>query len=138
MERLSALYAALDLALEEKGWLCRGCGECCHFDQVDHILYASELERHYLLANADKAQDPDGDTELLGKGLRCPYQKDNKCLARLGRPLGCRLHFCDADDDFDFYELWHSRLKQLHIDSGQAWQYGPLLPLKETTEGGDK
>lgn len=129
MDKLSAFYSALDEAIAARGWVCRGCGECCHFDQVDHVLYASELERSYLLANATQPQQPDGDTDLLAKGLRCPYQQDNRCTARQGRPLGCRLHFCEAEDDFEFYEMWHIRLKQLHSDTGQDWRYAPLLPL---------
>lgn len=133
MEELKALYAELDEALAGKGWVCGGCGECCHFESAGHILYASAMEKRYLLASGERPEEPDGAGGLLEEGLRCPYQKGGKCLARLGRPLGCRLHFCgvgDGGDESEFYEYWHTRLKRLHGELGEEWRYGPLLPLK--------
>lgn len=129
--RLAELYRELDAAIAQKGWSCRGCGDCCHFDAVDHILYASEMERRHLVATASPSPNPDGDAERISKGLRCPYQENSRCLARDGRPLGCRLHFCEVpnDDVEAFYEQWHQRLKSLHEEAGIPWNYRPLLPL---------
>lgn len=111
---------------------CEGCGHCCHFDTAGHLLYASELEKRYLLRVAALPEHPDGDGEEIESGDRCPYQKDGKCHARSGRVLGCRLHFCQWPDVAaaeDAAEQWHARLKRLHEELGVEWRYARLLPL---------
>lgn len=132
--RLRELYAALDADIAARGLVCDGCGECCHFDTVDHLLYASRLERDFLLETAGSPPLP-GDADLaalVADGMRCPYQSEGKCLARDGRVLGCRLHFCrwpDGGDEDDFQEKWHRELKRIHDDCGEEWLYTRLLPL---------
>lgn len=130
--RLAGFYRELDAELERLGPECRGCGECCRFDRVDHILYASDFEREYLLRISAAPEPSGGDVDLLSRGLRCPFQRDDGCTARDGRVLGCRLHFCeglgDADEE-EFCEDWHNRLKALHAELGLDWNYRPLLPL---------
>lgn len=134
-ERLARLYRELDAELARFAPSCRGCGECCRFDRVDHVLYASELERGYLLGAASPLSPigPDAAAaDLLARGLRCPFQADGKCTAREGRVLGCRLHFCEGlgeADEQEFSEAWHARLKRLHAELGLEWSYRPLLPL---------
>lgn len=131
--RLRLLYRDLDAELARLGVACRGCGECCHFDKVDHILYASELERRLLAVDAVPSSNPDASVEQLSGGLRCPFQERGRCMAREGRVLGCRLHFCswpEHGDEFAFTENWHGRLKALHDDLGVEWGYRPLLPWR--------
>lgn len=145
--KLSRLYADLEAEQRRIGLSCSGCGACCRFDVVDHVLYASELEKAYLLSAspafpvpAEPDGDPDRDTdaataELVKAGLRCQFQKDGHCEARDARTLGCRLHFCtwpegkEADEEA-FCEEWHRRLKRLHDVLDIEWLYGPLLPLR--------
>lgn len=130
--RLAHLYAELEGELAVKEVECAGCGTCCHFDVADHVLYASELERRYLLESVIPPDHPDGDVELLARGLRCPFQEEGRCRAREGRVLGCRLHFCrwaNAAEEAEFCELWHGKLKWLHDELNMEWRYGPLLPL---------
>ncbi|MCD8140751.1 MAG: hypothetical protein LUE17_13405 [Planctomycetaceae bacterium] len=130
--RLAALYQALDDDLAAHGATCRGCGECCRFDRVDHILYASDLEREYLLGIGPPPPVPPDDADLVRRGLRCPYQSGGACLARAGRVLGCRLHFCEGLGEVDLQEMgegWHDRVKFLHAELGIPWNYRPLLPL---------
>lgn len=138
--RLGEFYREVDGAVEGKGWRCRACGECCRFDVAGHRLYASGLERRYLLDTAVLPEktaagceaETETEADLLARGLRCPYQAGGRCYARGGRPLGCRLYFCGAADDArvaDFYEEWHRRLKALSDEIGAAWEYRPLLPL---------
>ena len=129
--RLEEFYRELDRELEDLGAVCDGCGECCHFDKVDHVLYASRLERLHLARAAELPLHPDATPELLAAGLRCPYQSGGRCLAREGRVLGCRLHFCSwpaRQDENDFAERWHAKLKELHDTLGVGWDYRPLLP----------
>ncbi|MCC8109634.1 MAG: hypothetical protein LIQ30_11455 [Planctomycetes bacterium] len=132
--RLRELYTALDRDIAERSLVCDGCGGCCRFDTVDHLLYASRLERDYLIATAGPPPEPDDASvaALIADGLRCPYQVEGKCLARDGRVLGCRLHFCrwpDGGDEDSFQERWHRELKSLHDDCGMDWRYARLLPL---------
>lgn len=129
-------YTRVDAAIAAQGLQCKGCGECCRFDVVDHILYASELEREYLREVAELPKRPDRDAslvDLLKNGKRCPYQTNNRCEARNARTLGCRLHFCDwanSPEEMDFAEKRHNELKALHSALGAEWDYRPLLPLE--------
>ncbi len=112
-----------------QGVTCGGCGECCHFETAGHLLYASRLERRYLRLVSRPADRPDAGHEQLADGSRCQYQQEGKCLAREGRVLGCRLHFCawpDAGSAQDMAERWHRRLKRLHDELGEEWEYGPM------------
>ncbi len=130
---MRAFHARADAAVAERGARCDGCGACCHFETADHILYASALERRYLAAVSPLPASPDAEPSLLERGLRCPFQKNNRCEAREGRPLGCRLHFCacaDSPDMTDFAETLHAELKALHETLGEDWAYRPLLPLR--------
>ncbi len=132
MDAMRGFYARVDAAVAGLGLECAGCGECCHFDVADHILYASGLERMYLAAQGAASGIPDADAALLAKGLRCPFQSGGRCLAREGRVLGCRLHFCEragAAGEGEFAEAFHAELKALHEALGVEWDYRPLLPL---------
>lgn len=132
LSAVRSFYARVDAAIAAEGLRCGGCGGCCHFEAVDHILYAGGLERKYLLAHATLPETPDADPRLLATGKRCPYQADDRCGAREARPLGCRLHFCewaDSPREMDFAERWHIELKTLHSTLGEEWDYRPLLPL---------
>ena len=126
-ESMRRFYRDVDKALAARGESCRRCGECCRFDWNGHVLYASRLERLYLLRISPRPASGGGEG-LVARGLRCPYQAGNGCLAREGRTLGCRLHFCSGLDG-EFSEQWHQLLKRLHDDFGLAWSYAPLLPL---------
>lgn len=125
-------YREADAEIASLDPACRACGDCCRFDRAEHILYASRLEKDYLLNASPPPPAPDAPPELLAAGLRCPYQIGGRCLARDGRVLGCRLHFCswsDAGAAEDMAERWHQRLKRLHERLGVEWIYAPLLPL---------
>lgn len=135
VKKIAAFHRALDDDLSRIRPDCAGCGECCRFDRVDHIVYASRLERLYLLHVSPLPDpDPEADPEtaaLIAAGKRCPYQRGDVCLAREGRTLGCRLHFCrwPGGGEEEFSEKWHQRLKYLHDTLEQPWDYAPLLPL---------
>lgn len=130
---LAAFYRELEEELAGLRPVCRGCGACCRFDLADHVLYASDLEREYLVAADPRPPLAASGAELVAAGLRCPYQSGDDCLARTGRVLGCRLHFCrwpDPDAAADLAERWHIRLKNLHDALAVDWRYSPLLPLE--------
>ncbi len=123
-ERLGRLYAGLEARLAELGFECAACGQCCHFDEQEHILFASRLEIDHLLA----AGGPPGPPARPG---RCPYQVEERCRAGQRRPLGCRLYYCrtrePAQQIEELAELAHGRLKALHEEFGLRWDYRPFL-----------
>jgi len=124
---LDSLYCDVDTLMEGQAFVCRGCGECCHFETAGHILFASRLERERL------GHEPFPPPESRhASASRCPYQVNGReCAARGGRPLGCRLHFCE--DRFGRLsvvgEHFHARLKEIHEETGIPWEYAPLLPF---------
>lgn len=142
LEAMTQLYSDLAAETAALDVTCDGCGRCCRFDEAGHIVYASGLERRYL---AEKALPPPDSpagapADLLAKGLRCPYQVAEICLARDGRALGCRLYFCrwpDPEAEEVFYRKWHDRLKRLHYKLDEPWDYRPLLPLDKRKKGID-
>lgn len=125
-------YDRLERETAGLGGACHACGGCCRFDEAEHLLYASTLEREYL-KTVSPVPPPPGDPalrELIDSGLRCPYQIGNTCEARGGRVLGCRLHFCAGGEAVaEQAEEWHRRLAELHDRLGAAWGYARLLPL---------
>lgn len=136
---LADLYREVDAEMAARAPGCRGCGDCCRFDAADHILYASRLERLYIMRAADALPAAAFDGELTAAGLRCPFQEGDRCLARAARTLGCRLHFCSWPDPGaaeEMYERWHQRLKRLHEALGVDWDYAPLLPLMRNPKRG--
>lgn len=131
-ERLAQLYRELEADVASRGLTCRGCGECCRFDRVDHLLYASDLEREYLLHTMPVPAHAGEYDVLIARGQRCPFQVNGVCQAREGRVLGCRLHFCEGswgEGEQEWCEAWHDRVKKLHAECGLVWNYRPLLPL---------
>lgn len=131
LQLLIDLYRQLDMELAALGEICTGCGTCCHFDKMDHILYASTLERE-LMRQAARPESMDADEELIAAGKRCPFQEHTQCRAREGRTLGCRLHFCHGAHTphvENLSEYYHERLKELHNRLDIDWDYRPLLPL---------
>jgi len=56
----------------------------------------------------------------------CPYQEGTKCTAREGRPLGCRIYFCDENSQSwqeEVYEKYHAQLKALHEQYQVPYRY---------------
>lgn len=134
-EHISAMrefYQRLEREIAGLGGTCHACGGCCRFDEAEHLLYASTLERDYLKTVSPPPPLPGAPAlrELVASGLRCPYQVENRCEARDGRVLGCRLHFCaDGEAVADRAERWHRQLAELHDRLGVTWGYSRLLPL---------
>ncbi len=131
LQLLMELYRELDMELAALGEICNGCGTCCQFDKMDHILYASALERE-LIQTTPRPEDINADEALIAAGKRCPFQQHTQCHAREGRVLGCRLHFCHGPHTPHVEKLsehYHEELKELHRRLDIDWDYRPLLPL---------
>jgi Fe-S-cluster containining protein len=121
---LSELYARLDAAVARLAPVCRISGRCCRFREYGHTLFLSALELEYLLSEASEPVRP------LDGGETCPWQDaDGRCTARQGRPMGCRVYFCDPayqDAAPELSEHFISRLKRLAEHHGLPWSYAPL------------
>ena len=123
-DRVRALYAEADTAIAALGPVCALSGRCCRFHEADHTLFLSALEVDLLLADAPPPVRP------LDSGATCPWQDAaGRCHARQGRPLGCRVYFCDPGylpRAPDLSETVIARLKTIADETGFPWEYAPL------------
>jgi hypothetical protein len=121
-ERVLATYAAADAAVAAAAPRCDASGRCCRFTEYGHTLFLSHFEAELLLESAPRYDKP-----VTRDG--CPFQVGGLCTARAGRPLGCRIYFCDPG-----YEEAGNRitedavaaLKRIADDAGTGWRYAPL------------
>jgi len=123
-DRLARLYRELDARIAALGPVCQLSGRCCRFREYGHRLYLSSLEAAYLL---DQAPPP---VRPLDDGARCPWQDDlGHCQARSGRPLACRVYFCDPNFEGQAEPLSEAFLRQLKTfadEAGLPWDYRSL------------
>ena len=106
--------------------LCMGGGACCRFDLFGHRLYVTlgELAVLRLIPPVDPSRTARN---------RCPYQQGPRCLARLNRPLGCRVFFCREQtdtpdiDNHGVYETFHRQICDLHTRHNVPYAYIELI-----------
>jgi hypothetical protein len=121
-ERVYAIYAAADAAVQTAGPLCQASGRCCRFKEYGHTLFISQLEAEVLLATAPPYVKP-------VTADFCPFQVEGLCTARAERPLGCRVYFCDeryTETGNTISETYLRELKRLAEEAGVGWRYAPL------------
>ncbi len=119
---LRRLYDELAEELRGVGPRCEMSGRCCDFKRSGMTLFATDLEIAALAATTPLVAPTD--PEL------CPWWKGGLCTAREGRPLGCRLYFCDTTKAAELEELslrYHARLKQLHDATATDYRYSPFV-----------
>jgi Fe-S-cluster containining protein len=122
LDRLEAVYRELAAAIDAAAPRCELSGVCCDFDRCDHVLFATDLEVRFLLARTPISWRPDGKL--------CPFWRGRLCVARDGRPLGCRVYFCDPafrDRMPEIAEAFQRRLRELHEAFGIEYRYRPLV-----------
>lgn len=123
LARLGELYADLEREIAALAPKCELSGRCCDFPASGLSLFATDLELQWL-----RERSPAGRNEDPGL---CPHWNAGRCEAREGRPLGCRLYFCDASKAEELDRLsvrYHARLKRIHDETGHPYRYGPFLP----------
>jgi hypothetical protein len=132
---LRGLYAELDAEVARLSPVCSISGRCCRFREYGHTLFISYVEAEYLVSVAPPpGRAPDD-------GATCPWQDHRgRCTAREGRPLGCRVFFCDPTFDDAapaLSERYIARLRVLADRHGLPWDYAPLhRHLHGRLEGG--
>jgi hypothetical protein len=118
------LYDRLDAEVAKLGPICALSGRCCRFEEYGHTLFVSNFEVQFLLEVATEPSRP------LDDGKTCPWQNESgHCTARAGRPLGCRVYYCDPNYEqsaHDLSERYIRQLKELSDRHGLRWNYAPL------------
>lgn len=124
LAHLRETYLRLESDIAGLTATCNACGQCCHFETADHILFCTDLEFAHLLACAQHRP--------LLHPQRCPYQVEEHCKARDGRPLGCRLHFCRPSPEVAallerLSQRYHDEIAALCEQYALPRNYAPLL-----------
>ena len=131
VEKLGELYAQLDRDIAIRQPICTTSGRCCKFEIWGHRLYVSTLElaafAHFTQLDQPGGPSADANAAItfplpLYQDNRqfspgCPWQIDGLCTARSGRPLGCRIYFCDTTAESwqqERYEYYHKQIAALH------------------------
>jgi len=135
---LRGLYADLDAELAALAPRCELSGRCCDFERSGLTLFATDLELSHLLRAAPPPPGPAvaaaADAAGGGEPRLCPWWRGGLCHAREGRPLGCRVYFCDPSRAAALEEIsmrYHARLKRLHDGTGGGgavpYRYAPFV-----------
>lgn len=122
LEALGELYHSLEREVAALNPRCELRGRCCDFPVSGLTLYATEIEVEYLKLRHPRGRQP--------AAHWCPHYVGGRCEAREGRPLGCRLYFCDPDRQSDLEQLsmrYHQELKRLHRAHDIPYRYAPFL-----------
>ncbi len=122
---LAQLYGDLERELQELRPRCDLSGRCCNFKKSGQTLFATDLEIDHLARTAPLVA---GDDPEL-----CPWWRGGLCHARDGRPLGCRVYFCDTTKKAELEEIsgrYHARLKRLHDEGAPAPDGTDGLPYR--------
>jgi len=135
---VAGVLAEADRDIAARGAVCRSSGRCCRFEEWGHRLYVTGVEVVHFgeienrKGKIEKGKDEAGRVVALkqfftrGNVEGCPYQVEGMCTAREGRPLGCRVYFCDEGAQGwqnEVYEKYHARLKEVHARFGVAYRY---------------
>jgi hypothetical protein len=132
-ERLRELYTRLDRALAREDVSCRGCGECCHLERFGHQAWLTNLELAYLLECHPRTFS----TSTSSAGV-CPYLDGERCAAREGRTVSCRVFHCDGADDDTLAALYEKTLTAIRALAAQfdvVLEYGELLSSLQVQRG---
>ena len=118
---IHALYADVQLAIDDRRPACAVSGRCCRFEEYGHRLYVTTLE----LAAFVRQLETGYSTESWD-GTGCPFQRSRLCTVHAIRPFGCRIFFCDptrTEWQNDAYERFHARIQQLHTELNVPYFY---------------
>ena len=120
-EELALLYRDLACAQSSLSATCHQCGACCNFREYDHELWVTNLELAYLI-------DTEGARTVAEAGV-CPYMENNRCTARIGRTLGCRVFLCEqnAVEMEELHEVFFNRLRALAKKYNIELEYGEFI-----------
>jgi Fe-S-cluster containining protein len=116
---VNEVYAELQKQIDLRRPLCVLSGRCCRFEEFGHRLYVTTLELATFLHDLRLLRSSQPPILPSSDPTSCPFQLNKLCSVHTIRPFGCRLFFCDStstDWQHDQYQLFHTRLRQLHDD----------------------
>ena len=134
---ISVIHDRVAHEVRAKAPICLASGSCCKFDAFDHRLYATGLEAArcvYICETEGQGIGLDDVNAARERG-NCPWQNGRLCLARSGRPVGCRVFYCDpraSDWVPDIAEWAHSEMKSLHERHSIPYMYGEWRVMLES------
>ena len=116
--------------------LCLASGSCCRFDEFEHRLYATGLEATLALDICSEQGRGIGAEDVASARQRggCPWQEGRLCTARRGRPVGCRVFFCDprlSEWVPQLAEWAHGAIKRVHEEFQVPYSYGEWRDMLE-------
>jgi Fe-S-cluster containining protein len=120
---LEQVYDALQREVAAAGVACDLRGHCCDFARSGHVLFATDVEVAYARAHG-------GDPVPDAAAGQCPWFRGGRCHLRAGRPLGCRVYFCDpryADKMNEIAERHHRRVVEIHRTHGLSYRYSMFV-----------
>lgn len=118
LDALAGIYRELDAELAESNPRCELSGRCCDFPKAGHELFATDLEVEFARRHA-------GEVPAAPEKL-CPFWRVGRCELRDGRPLGCRVYFCDPEFAAampEIAERFHRRIVALHSEFAIPYRY---------------
>jgi len=116
---LKEVYRQLEQELGTLPVRCDLRGLCCDFEKFGHVLMATGLELEH-------ARQTDAGPFPEEPANSCPHFRSGLCELREGRPLGCRVYFCDpayADQMQEIAERYHRRIVEIHERHGLSYRY---------------
>ncbi len=133
---VAKIFATADVDIAARKPVCMASGRCCHFEEWGQLLYVTEVELMHF-AQVHETQNilclPQFFAQDMPQG--CPFQAGKMCTVRAGRPLGCRVYFCDVDAKAwqnEVYEKYHAQLLAVHERFGVPYRY---LEWREALRG---
>lgn len=126
LDELRRVYEELDAELLATGAVCRASGNCCHFPEYGHTLFATGLEADYVRAHVPREKFRWASEEL------CPFWVDRKCTIREHRALGCRSYYCDREKTEalqTIHERYLERIRAIERAHGIEPRYAPLIRI---------
>ncbi len=124
IDAMRDFYEAADKGIAARGALCTNRGDCCRFGEFGHRLYVTTLEVVYFMAMHPSSLPVTVDA--------CPHAIDGTCHAREGRPLGCRVFYCDPkaqDWQGPLTEEMLAQLREMHVCLKVPYVYQDWLAI---------
>lgn len=123
LAELEQVYQDLAREVDAAAVRCDLSGVCCDFERSGHVLFATELEVEY-------ARRHGASVVPEAPAVACPFFVDRRCELRNGRPLGCRVYFCDpnyAEKMHELAERHHRRVAEIHERHRIGYRYDRFI-----------
>lgn len=145
--RLRNVYAMVERELRaaDPSPICELSGVCCDFERVDHELWASRLETDF--ADSFDVERSEESARAPTERTLCPFWIQGRCANREGRPLGCRVYFCDPawkERGEALYEKAYREIQAIAEEYRYPWSYGrfvsslPRRPVDRPSSAADE